>query len=109
MTWGVQTWDENGNPNNYGIKPVSVNSTQLLTNGQKSGTWVVEVPAGLRLNFYHVPNDSDSNSGGMGIGRRRIVVTGNAVVVSAAGDYEYSADTFPAARAFLIFTIERSA
>ena len=24
MTWGIQTWDASGVPNNYGIKPVTV-------------------------------------------------------------------------------------
>lgn len=107
MTWGVQTWDANGVPNNYGIKPVSVNGTQLLAAGQKTGGWSVNVPAGLRLNFYHVINHSDTASAGLGTGRRRIIVSGNTVTVSAAGDTEYAADTFPASRAFLIFTIER--
>lgn len=57
MAWGVQTWDANGNPNNYGIKPVSVYGSQLLTDGQNSGTWTIPVPSGLRLNFYHVLNN----------------------------------------------------
>ena len=63
---GVQMWDKNVNPNNYGIKPVSVYGSQLLANGQKSATWTVSVPAGLRLNFYHVLNNSDTSYGGMG-------------------------------------------
>lgn len=107
MAWGVKTWDKNGKPNNYGIKPVSVYGSQLLANGQKSGTWTVPVPAGLRLNFYHVLNNSDTSSGGMGNGRRRITVSGNTVTVSGAGDNEFSANTFQAGRAFLILTIEK--
>ena len=107
MAWGVQTWDANGNPNNYGIKPVSVYGRQLLTDGQNSGTWTIPVPSGLRLNFYHVLNNSDTLSGGMGSGRRRVKVSGNTLTVSAAGDTEYAADTFQAGRAFLIITIEK--
>jgi hypothetical protein len=34
MTWGIQTWDANGNPNNYGIKPVSVVGRIQLSKGR---------------------------------------------------------------------------
>jgi hypothetical protein len=107
MVWGVQTWNASGVPNNYGIKPVSVYGTQLLANGQKSGSWTVPVPPGLKLNYYHVANASETSSGGMGSGRRRVSVSGNTITVSAAGDTEYAADTFQAARAFLVITIEK--
>lgn len=108
MTWGVQTWDENGNPNNYGIKPVSVYGTVLLTNGQKSGTWTIPVPTGMKLNYYHVANASETSSGGLGNGRRRVKVSGSTITVSSAGDTEYAANTYQAARAFLVITIEKS-
>lgn len=107
MEWGVQTWNANGVPNNYGIKPVSVYGTQLLANGQKSGSWTVSVPPGLKLNYYHVANASETSSGGMGSGRRRVSVSGNTITVSAAGDTECAANTFQAARAFLVITIEK--
>ncbi|HFF8547290.1 TPA: hypothetical protein ACGEYS_000773 [Kluyvera cryocrescens] len=107
MTWGVQTWDENGNPNNYGIKPVSVYGTQLLSNGQKSGSWTIPVPEGLKLNYYHVANASETSSGGLGSGRRRVTVSGDTITVSSAGDIEYAANTYQAARAFLVITIEK--
>ncbi|KWZ93413.1 hypothetical protein HMPREF3212_00195 [Citrobacter freundii] len=107
MEWGVQTWNANGVPNNYGIKPVSVYGTQLLANGQKSGSWTVSVPLGLKLNYYHVANASETSPGGMGSGRRRVSVSGNTITVSAAGDTEYAANTFQAARAFLVITIEK--
>lgn len=108
MAWGVQTWDKNGSPNNYGIKPVSVYGTLLLSNGQKSGTWTIPVPAGLKLNYYHVSNASETSSGGLGSGRRRVTVSGSTITVSSAGDTEYAADTYPAARAFLIIAIEKN-
>lgn len=107
MVWGVQTWNASGVPNNYGIKPVSVYGTQLLANGQKSGSWTIPVPPGLKLNYYHVANASETSSGGMGSGRRRVSVSGNTITVSAAGDTEYAANTFLAARAFLVITIEK--
>ncbi len=39
MARGIQTWDANGNPNNYGIKPVSVVGRVQLSEGQTSGSW----------------------------------------------------------------------
>lgn len=108
MAWGVQTWDANGKPNNYGIKPVSVYGTQILANGQKSGAWTVPVPSGLRLNYYHVANASETSSAGLGNGRRKVTVSGNTISVSSAGDTEYAANTYQAARAFLVITLERA-
>ncbi|WP_182928643.1 hypothetical protein [Klebsiella sp. WP3-W18-ESBL-02] len=108
MSWGVQTWDANGVPNNYGIKPVSVYGTILLSDGQKTGSWSITVPAGLRLNYYHVANTSETSNVGLGNGRRRITVSGNSIIVSSAGDTEYAADTYQAARAFLVITIEKT-
>ncbi|WP_410690010.1 hypothetical protein [Citrobacter freundii] len=39
MTWGIQTWDANGVPNNYGIKPVTVVGIIDLALGQKTGSY----------------------------------------------------------------------
>lgn len=39
MSWGIQTWDANGVPNNYGIKPVSVVGIIDLALGQKTGSY----------------------------------------------------------------------
>lgn len=103
--YGVQTWGADGTPNNYGIKPVSVISSILLTNGQKSGSWSFTVPSGLKLNYYHVQN-GNGDAGGLNSGRRKVVITGNTITVSSAGNAEYLANTFPAGRAFLIITLE---
>lgn len=103
--YGVQTWGANGVPNNYGIKPVSVLSSLLLINGQKSGSWTFTVPAGLKLNYYHIQN-GNGDAGGLNSGRRKVTISGGIITVSAAGDSEYLANTFPAGRAFLIITLE---
>lgn len=105
--YGFQSWGASGVPNNYGIKPVSVLTYIALSNGQKSGAWSFNIPTGFKLNYYHINNDT-SNSGALGNGRRRISVSGGALTISAAGDYEYSAETYPASQAFLVITVETS-
>lgn len=47
MVWGIQTWDVNGIPNNYGIKPVSVVGMVSLAEGQASGSGHSRCPPGL--------------------------------------------------------------
>ncbi|ENB6636648.1 hypothetical protein ABH584_002874, partial [Enterobacter hormaechei] len=51
MAWGIQTWDANGIPNNYGIKPVSVVGRVQLSEGQTSGSWSFTIPAGMKVGF----------------------------------------------------------
>lgn len=48
MSWGIQTWDASGSPNNYGIKPVSVVGRIPLAAGQNSGAWSFSLPQGLK-------------------------------------------------------------
>lgn len=104
MAYGVQTWAANGSPNNFGVKPVSVITSILLNAGQKTGSWTFSVSPGLKLNYYHVNNDSSGN--GNGLGRRKVTISGNTITVSSAGDSEYAANTFRDGRAFLIVTAE---
>jgi hypothetical protein len=105
--YGFSCWLEDGTPNNYGIKPVSVYGAQLLSNGQKAGSWTIPLAEGLKLNYYHVANASETSSGGLGSGRRKVTISGNTITVSSAGDSEYAANTYQAARAFLVITIEK--
>ena len=51
MAYGIQTWDASGNPNNYGIKPVSVVGRIQLAAGQNSGSWSFTVPSGMKVGF----------------------------------------------------------
>lgn len=106
MAYGVQTWNASGVKNNYGIKPVSVAGYMKLALSQKTGTYTVSsVPSGFKLNYYHVPNNTENQTG---VGRRRIRVSGNSIIVSSAGDTEFSSETFHAVRAFVVVTIERA-
>lgn len=79
MTWGIQTWDANGVPNNYGIKPVSVVGTVQLTQGQTSGSYSFTVPAGMRVGFTFTLESGNSPNIG-----RRVVANGNTITVSPA-------------------------
>lgn len=80
MDWGVQTWDANGIPNNYGIKPVSVIGFIPLAAGQNSGTYTFSnVPAGMKVGFALTLETGSSASVG-----RRIVASGNTITISAA-------------------------
>ena len=80
--WGFQSWDANGVPNNYGIKPVSVISNITLSNGQKSGSYSFNVPDGYRLGFVYVPLGADTYIQG----RRIISISGNSIIISAGTD-----------------------
>lgn len=101
--YGVATWDGNGRPNNYGIKPVSVSGTLQLSRGQKSGSYSVAVPPGCKLTYFQISNDT-----GYSTERRKVNISGGSVTISSVGDTDYSANTEPAIAAFLIFQIEAS-
>lgn len=78
MAYGIQTWDASGNPNNYGIKPVSVVGRIQLAAGQNSGSWSFTVPSGMKVGFA-LSLDEGGNSVG-----RSIVASGNTITVTAA-------------------------
>ncbi|OQD50654.1 hypothetical protein BWZ29_02205 [Enterobacter cancerogenus] len=100
MSWGIQTWDANGNPNNYGIKPVSVVGRIPLAAGQNSGSWSFTVPAGFKVG-YVVSLDEGGNSVG-----RRIVASGNSITVTAASDTGLG--NYPASKCELIVFMEKA-
>lgn len=100
MSWGIQTWDANGNPNNYGIKPVSVVGRIPLAAGQNSGSWSFTVPAGFKVG-YVVSLDEGGNSVG-----RRIVASGNSITVTAVSDTGLG--NYPASKCELIVFMEKA-
>lgn len=100
MAYGFQSWDANGNPNNYGIVPVSVAGYIALAQGQKSGTWSYNVPPGLRLSFFWVANQDQ-----YGVSKRRITVSGNQIVVSDAPDNALESGVYPATQGFIVVQI----
>ncbi|WP_336995818.1 hypothetical protein [Leclercia sp. UBA7405] len=100
MDWGIQTWDENGIPNNYGIKPISVVGRILLSEGQNSGSWSFPTPAGMKVGFAIA-----LDKGGFSVGRR-IVANGNAILLSAASNT--GVGNYPASECELIVYLEKA-
>jgi len=99
MAWGIQTWDANGIPNNYGIKPVSVVGMVSLAEGQASGSWSFPVPAGFRLGYV-----VSLDNGGTKVGRQ-VVISGNIITISPAS--EIGPGNYPASACELVVFMER--
>lgn len=100
MAWGIQTWDENGIPNNYGIKPVSVVGRIQLSQGQNSGSWSFNIPAGMKVGFA-----ISLDYGAVNVGRR-IVANGNTISLSAASNT--GVGNYPASQCELIVFMEKA-
>lgn len=78
--FGIMTWDANGIPNNYGIKPVSVIQTIHLSAGQTSGSWsFANIPSGMKVGFALTLESGSSPSVG-----RRIEASGNTINIYPA-------------------------
>lgn len=101
MAWGIQTWDANGVPNNYGIKPVSVVGRIQLSAGQTSGSWSFTIPAGMKVGFVV----SLESSGNAAVGRR-IVASGNTISVMSASDVGIG--NYPANACELVVYLEKA-
>lgn len=54
MTWGFQTWDANGIPNNTGIVKVFTIGIIRVEQNQKSGSWNFNVPSGYKIDFMSI-------------------------------------------------------
>lgn len=100
MDWGIQTWDANGVPNNYGIKPVSVVGRIPLSEGQNSGSWSFTIPAGMKVGFAVT-----LDKGAVSVGRR-IVASGNTITLSAASSV--GTGHYPASECELVVFVEKA-
>lgn len=99
MTWGIQTWDANGIPNNYGIKPVSVVGRIQLSEGQNSGSWSFTIPAGMKVGFV-----VSLDKGAISVGRS-IVANGNTITLGAASSAGIG--NYPASECELVVFVEK--
>ena len=97
MSWGIQTWDANGNPNNYGLVPISVLGYFAVAAGQQSGAASYTVPAGFRMEFLQVTASADYTTA-----RRTITVSGGTIILGAAAENNFGAGTYPAINGFVI-------
>lgn len=100
MDWGIQTWDANGVPNNYGIKPVSVVGRIPLSEGQNSGSWSFAIPVGMKVGFAVT-----LDKGAVSVGRR-IVASGNTITLSAASSVGIG--NYPASECELVVFVEKA-
>ncbi|HCT3170578.1 TPA: hypothetical protein OTT09_001896 [Enterobacter asburiae] len=100
MTWGIQTWDANGSPNNYGIKPVSVVGRIQLSEGQNSGSWSFTIPAGMKVGFV-----VSLDKGAVSVGRS-IVASGNTITLGAANSVGIG--NYPASECELVVFVEKA-
>ncbi|HFI6099291.1 TPA: hypothetical protein ACGRXK_000701 [Escherichia coli] len=100
-TFGVATWDANGNANNYGIKPSVVVGYISLSSGQVSGTYTFTVPTGCKLS-YGISLEYGRISFNP---RRKITISGGTVTISQAND-QLGANIWPASKCELVIFTE---
>ncbi len=86
--WGFGTWDAQGRDTNTGIVRILVAGTLEVANGQQSGSFSFQVPAGYYLDYTF-----QANMGTSPRGRRRVSISGNNFSISSAGDSDYSTGT----------------
>ena len=97
MAYGIQTWDQYGNPNNYGVTPVSVLGYFGVATNQQSGAIAYTVPPGFVVDVLQV------NSGQVYTRTRRVIqVSGGTVSLGAAAEDNFGANTYPAVAGFVI-------
>lgn len=97
MTWGIQTWDSAGKPNNYGLVPVSVLGFFAVSQNQQSGSASYAVPAGFVMDVLQVCSGETYTQT-----RRTVTVSGGSVTVGAAADADFGTNTYPAIGGFII-------
>nr|DAW21262.1 MAG TPA: hypothetical protein [Caudoviricetes sp.] len=100
MSFGVETWDAQGRPNNYGIKPVSVAGIIKLATGQTSGSWSFTIPSGMKVGFAVTLDE-----GGTTVGRA-IRASGNTITVSAANSVGIG--NYPASACEVVVFVEKA-
>lgn len=97
MSFGIQTWDVNGKPNNYGLVPVSVVGFFPVAQNQQSGSVSFPVPAGFVMDVLQAfSGETYTNI------RRTVTVSGGNITVGAAGDADFGANTYPALAGHII-------
>ncbi|MEL4014401.1 hypothetical protein [Dryocola clanedunensis] len=97
MTWGIQTWDANGKPNNYGLVPVSVVGFFAVGQNQQSGSVSYPVPAGFVMDVLQVCSGETYTQT-----RRTVTVSGGNISIGAAADDNFGTNTYPAIAGFVI-------
>lgn len=89
--WGCETWDENGQVNNKGIKPFLFSEVISLSLGQ-TGTWTIDLSPGTKAAYIFIPADgsdlpSETSS------NRIITANANRVTISSVSGSRIDAET----------------
>lgn len=75
--YGIATYDANGNYNNYGIKPVTVVGVVKLNEGQTSGSYTYNIPAGYKVGYFITLDSANTPNNG-----RNISASGNSITIT---------------------------
>lgn len=102
MTYGVQTWDANGVPNNYGIKPICVVGFVNLEKGQQSGTYSYTLPPYFRIGYIVSTGEFEYTEL-----RRKITTSSTTISVSSAESNTYGPGIYPADKSQLVIYMEK--
>lgn len=97
MSYGFDSFDSNGNSNNYGIVPISVLGFVTLSSGQ-TGSWSFNPPSGYGLAYEFTSTENNYNTAS-----RFVSDNGSTVTVSNTG----SGKIIPAGSGFLTVYIRR--
>lgn len=81
--FGFASWDANGVPNNYGIKPVTVVGIIDLALGQKTGSYQFNLDPGLKVGFA-VGTLEDKGTISY-TDKRNIIASGNTITIQPSG------------------------
>ncbi len=100
--WGIQTWDANGVPNNYGLVPITVVGRIQVALGQVSGSWSFNVPSGFVLDYIQAPN-----SFGYTDVRRVINISGGNITMASGDASSFGIGTESAQAAYIIFYVRK--
>ena len=103
MEWGIQTWDANGVPNNYGIKPISVVGIIDLLVDQKTGSYSFNLEPSLKVGF--TVGTAEAASLIAYTNKRNILASGNTITIQPSmGD---GVNDYPANQVQLIVFAEK--
>lgn len=103
MSWGFQTWDANGKPNNYGFIPVTVVGQFSVDLDQVSGSYSFPVPAGHVLDYIHSPRAFFPTTK-----RRVITISGGNVSLSQGADTSYGIGSESAQAAMIVVYVRKA-
>lgn len=102
--WGFGSWNADGTPNNYGIKPISLIGKVNLSSGQKTGSYSFSVPAGFKLAFLvGLAPAVDTYQPE----RRTININGSSLVIGSASNNSIGSNVYVADQNQVVVFLEK--